>query len=285
MVKMNVSVDSDVLIQFQSVLARLGEGVLPATSAAMGGGAQYIATRWRDFASGGSLDGVESLPRPNRSYALGVKVKRLGPFNYEIYNETKAATQIDEGTPELDMKTTHPYGPKSRVTQSGPNKGIPYLIIPFRWGTPGTERNPRVGFRNVMPKEVYNIVKNKMKFAQTKTTVSADVSTKKTPNASGDMVGRAQYSDVTESKAWGDMLTADMGEGVTDNMVGMSSMLGQNGKAAGYLTFRVISAASPSGSWIRPEVKPRHVETALADAGRQFINEIVDDALREDLGL
>jgi hypothetical protein len=285
MVKMNIAMDNDILQQLQMALVRFGAKSMPSTAATMRIGAHDIAERWRGFASGGSLKGVKPLVRPNRSYALGVKVQRLGPFEYEIFNESKTAQQIEEGTPELDMKTTHPYGQKSRVAQSGPNKGVPYLIVPFRWGTPGTKRNPRVGFRNVMPQVVYNIVKNKMKFRQTKTTVPADKSDFMTPNASGEMVGRAQYSDVTGKKAWGDTLSADMGGSVTNNMVGMSSMVGQNGRAAGYLTFRVISAASPLGSWIKPKVEPRHVVSALADDSRDMMNTLIEEAVREDLGL
>lgn len=134
-----------------------------------------------------------------------------------------------------------------------------------------------------MPQIVYNIVKNKRKFRQTKTTVDADKSDHKTPNARGEMVGRAEYSDVTETKAWGDRLTADMGEGITDNMVGMSSMLGQDGKAAGYFTFRIISAASPQGSWIKPRVEPRHVVDALVASSREYTNSNIEAAIMQDL--
>jgi hypothetical protein len=277
MVKLNVTMDNDILQQLQMALAQFGEGSMPFTASTMKGAAGKIAEDWRIFAQGGSLNGVEPLPRPNRSYLFGVKVRRLGPFEYEIYNESKSAERIENGTPELDMKTTHPYGPKSRVSQ----KGMPYLIVPFRWGTPGTKRNPRVGFRNVMPEAVYNIVKNKKKFRQTKTMVDAD-NGEKTLNARGEMVGRAQYSDVSGNKPWGDRLTADMGQSITDNMVGMSSMLGQNRKAAGYLTFRIISATSPQGSWIKPRVEPRHVVDALAESNREFINTEVEAAIMED---
>jgi hypothetical protein len=165
------------------------------------------------------------------------------------------------------------------VSKTGKNKGYPYLIVPFRWGTPRT-----VGFRNIMPESVYNIVKNKKTFQQTKTTVSAD-NGDKTPNARGEMVGRAQYSDVLGSKPWGDRLASDMGEDITDNMAGMSSMLGQNGKAAGYLTFRIISAAPGATGWIKPAMRARPVTRAVASVAQETVNEIIDSAVREDLGL
>jgi hypothetical protein len=291
MVKMSISVDNDALQQLQSALARLGSGVLPATKGAMKASAELIRNTWKGFAMGGSLPGItESLKNPSGKYARSIRVARKGPFDYEIYSDADVAGWIENGTDELDMKTTHPFGPRSRVTQSGPNKGYSYLIVPFRWGTPRT-----VGFRNIMPDQVYSIVKNKMKFAQTKTTVSADKSGTKTPNFNGDMVGRAQYSDVTGSKPWGDRTTAaDMGENrffndtgrdITDDMVGMSSMLGQNGRAAGYLTFRVISAAPDAKGWIKPAMKARPVTQAVAKVSEETVNEVLDGALREDLGL
>ena len=52
---------------------------------------------------------------------------------------------------EYDMKQTHPYGKKSRVSI----KGIPYLIIPFRWGTPNGKDTKRAHFNNVIPQKNY----------------------------------------------------------------------------------------------------------------------------------
>jgi hypothetical protein len=291
MVKMTVSVNNDVLQQFQAALARYSEGELPNTTMAMNIVANKVADSWTKFAEGGELKGVKPLPRPNRSYALGVKVEPHGPFDYEVYNESKAAQQIEEGSAELDMKKTHPYGPKSRVSK----KGVPYLIIPFRWGTPGDERNPRVGFRNVMPNLVYNIVK---KFNKMRTLVEADDSDRQTMNAHrvmpngrageggsphAEMVGRAQYN-----KGYDRLSGADFA-GTVQEKTRMNGMVRSNAKGKSvkeyntYLTFRVISAASRQGSWIRPRVEPRHVTQALADESRDFMDALVNDAIMEDL--
>jgi hypothetical protein len=280
MVKLNVTMDNDILLQLQMALARFGEGSMPGVSAAFQTSALIVRDTWKGFAMGGSLPGItENLKNPSGKYARSIKIDRKGPFDYEVYSEAEVADWIENGTEELDMKTTHPFGPRSRVAHTGKNKGYPYLIVPFRWGTPRT-----VGFRNIMPESVYNIVKNKKIFQQTKTTVSAD-NGEKTPNAHGEMVGRAQYSDVSESKPWGDRLTSDMGEDVTDNMVGMSSMLGQNGKAAGYLTFRIISAAPGATGWIKPAMRARPVTRAVASVAQETVNDVIDSAVREDLGL
>jgi hypothetical protein len=297
MIKMNISLDNDVLQQFQMALARFGKRSMPGVSAAVGRSASVIRDIWRGFAMGGSLPGIsENLKNPGGGYARSIKIDRKGPFDYEVYSDARVAGWIENGTDELDMKTTHPFGPRSRMGKSG----YPYLIVPFRWGTPGTKRNPRVGFRNVMPEEIYNIVKNKAKFRQTATTVSADNSGFKTPNAKGDMVGRARYSDITKKKPWGDTLTAgdiegskpwgvaltpDKEEAMSNNMAGMSRMLGQNGRSAGYLTFRVISAAPGTTGWIKPAMKARPVTRAVAAMAREPVNRAIDEAIREDLGL
>jgi hypothetical protein len=272
--------DNDILLQLQMALARFGEGNMPGVSAAFQTSAVVVRDTWKGFAMGGRLPGIrESLKKPSGKYARSIKIDRKGPFDYEIYSEAKVADWIENGTEELDMKTTHPFGPRSRVSQTGKNKGYPYLIVPFRWGTPRT-----VGFRNIMPEQVYNISKNKKTFQQTKTTVSAD-NGEKTPNAREEMVGRAQYSDVSGSKSWGDRLTSDMGEDITDNMVGMSSMLGQNGRTAGYLTFRIISAAPGASGWIKPAMPARPVTRAVASAAKETINDAIENAIRSDLGL
>jgi hypothetical protein len=287
MVKLNVTVDNDILLQLQTALARFGEGRFPATRDTMSGAAEEIAEKWRSFAAGGQLDGVEPLKRPNREYLLGVKTKGLGPFDYEIYNETKAAERVKKGHPEIDMKKTHTKGPRSRMS----NEGIPYLIVPIRWGTPGA-----IGFKNVMPNSVYNIMKNRKRLIPTITTVDSDSPlADKTPNARGEMVGRAQYSDVTGSRPWGGRLTADMAKGVTDDMKGMSRMLGDDAKATGYFTFRIISAEKPRGwdrrphkkafedMWILKEEPARDVVSALINKSRTSISEAVEEAIRSDL--
>jgi hypothetical protein len=280
MVKLNVALDNDVLQQLQMTLARFGTGFLPITRHAMEEAADQIAKDWRDFAAGGELDGVKPLPRPNRSYLLGVKTRPLGFFCHEIYNESRAARQIEEGTPELDMKKTHPYGPKSRVSK----KGIPYLIVPFRWGTPGT-----VKFVNVMPPNVYNIVG---KFKKMEKLVGADQSDKQSMNAHrmlpdgrsekngidhAEMVGRAQYN-----KGYDRLSGMDEDKSRMEGMVRSTDETGKD-RSGGYLTFRVISADSPAESWIRPRVEPRHVVDALVELNRESINSSVEAAVVEDL--
>jgi hypothetical protein len=282
----NLSINSGVLSKFQQALAAFGRGHFPATAAAMGYGARYIAERWRDFAKGGALAGAASLRKPNREYLEGVKVKRLGAFSYEISNKSEAAKRIARGTPELDMKKTHPYGPRSRVSK----EGIPYLIVPIRWGTPARKGEQRVGFKNVMPKSVYNTVK---RFAFTKTVMSASgpANTKRSRNARGETAGRARYS-------WGGRLNSAGIPGTFEEksrMSGMTRMQGADGKSAGYFTFRVISARKPRNwdkrghskpwekSWIKPAEPARDAVPALIAASSQSVERAIEEGIRSDL--
>jgi hypothetical protein len=273
MVKLKINVNNDLLLRLQHELAKLDARTMSSTARAMKSSADLVQNVWRNFAGGGSLPGIESLKSPSRGYAMSIKVQQNGPFDYEVYSEAKIARQIEEGTRELDMKTAHPYGPRSRVSK----KGVPYLIIPFRWGTPGT-----VGFRNIMPEAVYSIMRYKKLFDRS--TVRNTTHTEK--NFSGEDVERREYNWGDRSKnSFAEYLT---GQSVDDpNTEGMVAMdTGSSKKQyTGYFTFRVISADSPASSWIRPAMRARPVTQAVARVTEDAISEIVGGAITEDLGL
>jgi hypothetical protein len=282
MVRMNINIDSEALVQLQSTLARLGAGSMPVTAGAMKSAAGFVRDTWRGYAGGGALPGVEPLKRPHGGYARSIKIQRNGPFDYEIYSEAKVAGWIENGTDEIDMKETHTKGPRSRISKPDKDgKTYSYLIVPFRWGTPGA-----IGFKNIIPEAVYNMLltSKKYKFQTSKTNVSADKSNYRTPNNAGQMVGRAQYT-------WGDrVFTADVDsltdgnkeDHFADNMVKMEK---QGRGSTGYFTFRIISSRPGTKGWIKPATRPRPVTHAVASVTRDTINKTVDAAIREDLGL
>jgi hypothetical protein len=285
MVKLNITTDNDLLQQLQMALAQFGGGHLPSVSMAMRKSADFIRGTWQGFARGGSLPGIESLKNPSGKYARSIRIDRRGPFDYEVYSEAEVADWIENGTEDLDMKTTHPYGPRSRISK----KGVPYLIVPFRWGTPGRNGQKRVGFRNIIPEQIYKqlLISKKFKFQTSKVTASADTSDNLELNYNNHMVGvasRAKYE-------WGDRVFAADVDSLTDGSRedhfadGMVKMEGQGGKSAGYLTFRIISADSPAESWKRKGMEARHVTNAVASLAQETINEVIDNAAREDLGL
>ncbi|MCL1993476.1 MAG: hypothetical protein FWG66_11085 [Spirochaetes bacterium] len=269
MVKLDVTVNSEQLKELLETLSAFHPEKMPGTKTAVLHGASLIREAWLGYAKGGSLPGVESLKNPQGGYARSIKKRRLGPLSYEIYSEAPIAEMLEKGTSPFDMKKTHTKGPRSRVSKEGHG----YLIVPFRWGTPGT-----VGFRNVMAGDVLNIVR---KFEKMSTERSADDAPDrdKTPNAMGKMVGRAQYS-----KGYGRL----SGAGLADqNMAGMVRAHDEAGKnrASGYFTFRVISAKGRPGSWINPGIKARPVTQTVADITREPVSKLIETAMKGDLGI
>lgn len=268
MTKMQITLDNDVMQKLMEALKINGPESMPNTMGAMERAANYVQNTWKGYGMGKELAGVPALVRPSNGYANGIKVKKVGPFDYEIVNESKMAERIEEGTPRIDMKQTHPYGDKGRVAKKklkgGGYKYVPYLIVPIRWGTPKT------GFRNIMPESVYKIVGNK-EFSPTITNKETHLE----DNFWGEGISRKEYT-------WGDRLESDSGDEY-GNMEGMSRMKDITG--TNYYTFRVISADSPADSWILPAVPAKHVVAGIISYTTNDANDIIERGAREDLGL
>lgn len=273
--KITVKSNSPLLKELQYWLAkkaRLNAEEMERTAAVIEDAAYVIREVWRGFAMGGKLEGVEQLKKPNDGYARSIQISPRGRFQYEVGSDAPIADQIERGTKEkeIDMKKTHPFGPRSRISA----KGVPYLIIPFRWGTPAKKGETRVGFKNVMPIKVHDIVK---KFETSRVTKSADDPTaRKTPNAQRKMVGRAVYK-------WGDRLDTSALAGTEKEKRDMNGMV-RMANSGGYFTFRVISANSPAGSWkwTKPAEPPRPVRQAVLNATKDMIDKNIQTALGED---
>jgi hypothetical protein len=280
MIKMTITIDNDALQRLANRLTHCYDrNEMPHTAEAVKTASRVVMHTWKDYARGGTLPGVEKLKNPKRGYAGSISMVRIGPFDYEIVSNAKIAEWLENGTKPIDMKETHTRGPRSRIAKKkvkGFNayRLVPYVIVPFRWGTPKT-----IGFRTIIPESVYAVVSAK-KFEKTVTTVDAKVSDIKTLNArgKGEMVGRAQYE-------WGSKLIPGMAEGMTRDMEGMSNMEGQGGISAGYYTFRVISADSPAESWRLPGMKARHVTQGVVNVTQDLVNDLVDYGIKKDFDL
>ena len=263
MTKMGITFSNDQLQKIAGGLKIAGEQSFPATREAFKQSANFVAQTWRGYAKGGDLQGITPMKNPSAKLASSIKVHKNGPFDYEISSDSEQARRIEEGTEELDMKKTHPYGPKSRVsikTEKGVTRRVPYLIVPMRWGTPRS-----VSFRSVMPEEIYNIVKQR---AFKKSVV--EQTTHFENNFIGDATERREYT-------WGSALSGEE-FGNAEGMVKMANR-------GGHFTFRIISAESPAGSWIRPAQPPKPVIQAVATVTQDVVNAMVEQGLREDIGI
>lgn len=266
MIKVNVELSDEVLSQIRAALAGFtgsnGGKVAPRTAAAFKYAARLVQKSWQNWAMGGSIAGADNIKNPNPRLAGSIKIHTISDFEILIGTDSRYMERIQKGSPGFDMKDTHPYGRKSRVSK----EKIPYLIVPFRWGTPNKNGGPRAHFANVIPEDIYAIVKSK-KFKKSEKTSSTHTE----PNYNGDDVDRAEYN-------WGDRISNDAG--TASGMVKMRD----SGKST-YFTFRVISAKSPADSWIRKEVPPNDVVGALEKSLRGKVNDIIQAGLEQELGL
>jgi hypothetical protein len=279
MIRMQIEKDNPHLENLLYLLGAAGRNTLPNTEAAMKEAAKIIQGRWVDFANGGSLKGIaDTLKRPNGGYARSIKAKQIGAFAHEIYSEADIAKWIENGTEELDMKRTHPYGPRSRVSKK---TGYPYLIVPFQWGT--KEGTARVGPKNIVPEQLLSLMRSK-KFKAS--TVKSETSNQSS-NARGEMVNRNTYS-------WGDRAKgSDFAGTVEQKRLADGMVRFEQGSAAdnpkgkrygGYFTFRIISAAPGAKGWIKPAMPARHVTKAVADETREKVNALIEARLKGDFG-
>jgi hypothetical protein len=267
MIRFDVTVDPELL----RLLQLIGNKAFPAGKAAFNESAKLIQSQWQGWAMGASLQGVSDIRNPSANLARSIKIRRNAPFDVNIETDSKYASQIQDGTDELDMKTTHPYGNKSRVSEDG----IPYLIVPFRWGTPNAKGGARAHFKNVIPQPIYNsVLAFNMKFSR-RLSVRSDGSQAihVEKNYRGQPINRSEYE-------WGDRLIAD---GNINGMVRFPDETRKKGST--FFTFRIISAASPQGSWNRPADPPVDVVSALEKTTRPAVEEMIQNGLKADVGL
>lgn len=260
---------------------RAMEELFPSAAQAVKGAAYSIESQWKAYAAGEPLPSGDRVKNSSGAYAASIKTKAQSAWVYDIASRDPVARWLEEGTPELDMKETHPYGPKGRVGKKkipkrlgGGFRYVPYLIIPFRWATPGA--GAHMGAKNVIPEQIYKMLtaKTKGKGPQFSRSIVLDGKTM-SPNFWGEMQERATY-------AWGDRL-----QGVGGDIEGLVAMAGQadsrGRRPSTYFTFRVISADSPAGSWIKPAQKPLRIAAQTAEVMQGKVNDMVAEGFMADM--
>lgn len=101
----------------------------------------------------------QELHQTKRRYINSIRLIDSGRMEGTVlldYSKDKLVQMIEEGADAFDMK---PYFLSSPKVKTGKNGGK-YLTIPFRIATPDAVGEADV-FAAIMPKEVYNVVKNK----------------------------------------------------------------------------------------------------------------------------
>jgi len=273
MIRVNITADSDLLRQLAASIPDFWNGkAAPNTAEAFNTATDYVKYIWQNWAMGNeSLGSIGKIKHPSATLTASIKSKRLGHFDAVIYSESRRMRRIQDGTPQFDMKDTYPYGRKSRVSK----KGVPYLIIPFRWGTPNANGEGRAHFVNFIPKPMFKTI-GKMKTSRRLAIVDKKGEiiggeTHFEKNYAGDDIERSNYN-------WGGR---HEGEGDMNGLVRMAG-------GGGYFTFRVISAlqlVTAPNSWVKKAVPSVDIEGALASAATPVIEDVIEKGIIADLDL
>ena len=163
MIKVDVTLSDDTLIQLQSALAGFSDSnggqIMPRTKTAFDMAAKLIQKSWQNWAMGGSVAGAADIRSPNSNLMRSIKIRRIGDFDVSIETDSPYMDRIEQGSPEIRMKEVPNWikGKKSRVSK----KGTPFLIIPFQWGTPNRSGGARAHFSNTMTQSLYALIKKK----------------------------------------------------------------------------------------------------------------------------
>lgn len=274
MITVDITLDDDLLFKLREQVKAFEQGgtsaarVFPETARSFTMAAQVIQKSWQNWALGGHIEDATKIKNPSPKLASSIKIIRANDFDITVGTDSRYMQLIQNGKDEHDMKTTHPFGRKSRVSK----KGVQYLVVPFRWGTynKGVAR-AHFGKNNTMSEAVSKMVTSR-KFQRSNT--KNRWGTHYEPNARGEFIVRPNYE-------WGDRLGKDFG-----NESGMVRMLDDSGKKpkSTYFTFRVISAETKTG-WVIPEVEANDVVGALKRSLERQTNDIIGEGFKSDLGL
>lgn len=223
--------------KFKDTIENAPAAALPNTANALAQAAKYVHNMWTGYLTGSQpLNGIDYMSGVTSAMVRSIRSRYNGDLSYTIFSDNRQLEQKTHGSKEVeyDMKQTHPYGKKSRVSK----KGIPYLIIPFRWGTPNGKGTKRAHFNNVIPQASYETsVKG---LAMSKVNIDKKYFE---ANVKGESIERqgydwAKFGRLTEDQAW------------DDRSIGMVRMKDMASGKSTYFTFRIISAKSPENSWI-----------------------------------
>lgn len=268
MIKVDISLDSELMEQLMAHLeyfsGKNGKEIAPNTLNAFNTATRMIQTSWQNWARGGSLQGAMDIKNPSPNLARSIKLHKENDFSAEISTENQQMVSIQEGRKAQDMKLTYPFAKKSRVAikkEHGVERKVPYLIIPFRWGTPNKYGEARAHFGNCIPVDIHNYIKKEKNFESSSRTGLTHTE----ENAAGEDIERSEYE-------WGDRLEA---EGSINGLVKM--------QGSTYFTFRIISMDSKPESWWRKQIPANDVIGALKKNLEPKINDIIDEGFRNDV--
>jgi len=256
LIRITITPEDSQLADLVAGLDFMGSKVMPKTSRAFKMCSAVIQYTWKAYALGAPIPGTPiRLKHPTGVYARSIKTRYLSPFNYEIYSDAPVAVYLERGIKTYDMKKTHPFGKRSRDSKSG----IPYLIIPFRHGVPGSK------YYNVIPEQIYKKLRDAIKRGEVYLSQRAK-GRKFSPNYQGELIPRAKYR-------WGTRISGT-GLEQLEGMI-MADVSTPKERRSTYMTFRVISANSPAHKWIVKARPAMEITKYIVTLQLQFTSNVV----------
>jgi len=274
-----ITPEDEQLSNLVSGLELMSSKVMPKTYKAFKMAAAVLNYTWKSYALGAPIPGSSMrLKNPTGAYARSIKTRFLTPFNYEIFSDSPIAIYLEKGTKQFDMKKTHPFGKRSRVVKKTVKrkgvtireKGDPYLVIPFRYGVPGTK-----SYGN-LPEQVYERIRQVL--ARDENMLSVRTKGRKhSPNYEGELVSRAKYK-------WGARFTGTGFEQL-EGLVVMDVSTPKSSRSQ-YMTFRVISAKnSPAMKWIVKARPAMEITKHVVVNTQNIIATVITSGMKQDLGM
>lgn len=275
----------EILPEFVDLLREVGESgtVFSHTRAALQSASELMQETWIRYASGTPIPGAPRIIN-SRTYAESIQLDDSDPDVKLVFTDSEFHNRVEQGRDEIDMKKTHPFGPKARMGKRGP-----YNVIPFRHTVPGAGSS---GAGRPMPANIYRLIlKNTREAEQAKEAGLSD-------RGGFSRVLRASENPEERVYEWGARLP-DMAQGQetkrldddrsythkTGRYSGMVRMDVSTAKAkrSNYLTFRTISVNSPPNSWIIPREDPIDIRQAVVDRVIPIARDMLAEALERDL--
>ncbi|MFT8945947.1 MAG: hypothetical protein ABF876_05120 [Acetobacter aceti] len=254
-----------------------GADLFPHLAYAVGRIAEAAQKQWQAYAHGAPLPDGKSITNRTGEYARSILMRDTGDFSAEVYSDLAYAQAIEEGTPAYDLKRMLNTSLKVRVSK----KGRRYLIIPFRWGTPGSVmgRNMTEAVHDWWSGKVSSAITGK--YRRLSGTGVFDIRTRKRVTVPG-----WRYK-------WGDRLghgdLEQMGhiadDKIAKRMAGMVNFRkpGSSGGSAHskFLTFRVMAEGAPG--WVRPAQPGRWPARTAAEQIQPVAEEAFKAAAEADV--
>jgi len=78
MIKVKVTADNDLLQRLAFMPEKMRQRAFPATRQAFDAAANLVQDKWRNWAMGGTLPGVENIKNPSSRLAQSIKVNSEG---------------------------------------------------------------------------------------------------------------------------------------------------------------------------------------------------------------